>query len=541
MDSLLLTQGALGALSLVLSGFLVVNLVAAMLAGQVREIGVMKTLGASPWQIGGMYLALAGVLGALACLVAVPLAAVLGRAYARLSAEALNFELDERGIPLWVIAVQLASGALLPLVAAAIPVVRGCRLPVAAALRDHGIDPASAGGAGSRALARASGALSRPLLLSLRNAFRRRQRMALTVVTLALGGAVFLATLSLRASIRGTFDHVYGTLMRFDGSVRLAEPQTPAELEAVVGAVPGVERAEAWGAARAVMRDADGLLGNPLVISFVPPETAMLALPMDSGRWLRPGDGRTLVVSRGARERQPELVSGNEVTLVIGGRETRWRIVGEAASGPGAAIYAPREALAALGRAGEADLVVFTAAAGGPPDGGAAVVRRVRAELEASGLAVASAQVLAANRRVVEDNLIMVVGFLMVMAQLAIVVGALGLASTMSLAVLERTRELGVMRALGASHATLHAIVQAEGLVVALLAWAVAVPLSVPMSVVLAQRFGRAFLPVAARYVPEVSGVFWWLLVSVGASVVACAWPAWRATRVPTAQALAYE
>ena len=47
IDSLLFTQGAFGALALLLSGFLVVNLISAMLTGQVREIGVMKAIGAS--------------------------------------------------------------------------------------------------------------------------------------------------------------------------------------------------------------------------------------------------------------------------------------------------------------------------------------------------------------------------------------------------------------------------------------------------------------------------------------------------------------
>jgi putative ABC transport system permease protein len=374
--------------------------------------------------------------------------------------------------------------------------------------------------------------------------------MALTVATLALGGAVFLGTLSLREAIRGTFDHLFGTLIRFDGTVRLAEPVPAAELERLAAAVPGVARAEAWSVARAAVRGDDGLVGAPLALTFVPPETPLLAFPIEAGRWLRAGDERAVVVGRGARERQPGLAVGSEVALVVGGRTTRWRVVGIATSGPGAILSAPRAALPAIGRGpGDADTVVVAGTsddgvAGGAGDAaerGGALVRRVRAELAANGFAVDSARAVEAERRMIEDHLLLVVSFLMVMAQLAIVVGALGLASTMSLAVLERTRELGVMRALGASHGILHGLVQVEGLVVALLAWAVAVPLSVPMSLLLAERFARVFLPVAPHWAPGPAAVFTWLGVSVGASVVACAWPAWRATRVPAARALAYE
>ena len=68
MDSLLYTQGAFGVLALVVCGFLVVNLIAAMLAGQVREIGVMKTLGADARDLTRMYLVFAAALGVCASL-----------------------------------------------------------------------------------------------------------------------------------------------------------------------------------------------------------------------------------------------------------------------------------------------------------------------------------------------------------------------------------------------------------------------------------------------------------------------------------------
>lgn len=74
MDSLLMTQGAFGVLALTACAFLVVNLVSAMLAGQTREIAVMKVLGGSPRQIGAMVLAQAGALGLLASVIALPVA-----------------------------------------------------------------------------------------------------------------------------------------------------------------------------------------------------------------------------------------------------------------------------------------------------------------------------------------------------------------------------------------------------------------------------------------------------------------------------------
>ena len=135
----------------------------------------------------------------------------------------------------------------------------------------------------------------------------------------------------------------------------------------------------------------------------------------------------------------------------------------------------------------------------------------------------------------------MVVDFLSVMGWLMLVVGALGLASTMAIGVLERTREIGVLRAIGARDGAILAIVQAEGLTIGLLSWAIALPLSVPMSLALGAAFGRIMLPVPVRIIPDGTAVLAWLALVLVVSVGASAWPAWRAMRVPAARALSYE
>jgi putative ABC transport system permease protein len=103
---------------------------------------------------------------------------------------------------------------------------------------------------------------------------------------------------------------------------------------------------------------------------------------------------------------------------------------------------------------------------------------------------VSGSQRLAENRRVVEDHLLLVVEFLGAAGWLMLAIGAMGLASSLGLSVLERTRELGVLRAIGARHGQIAALVAGEGLVIALLAWLLALPVSVPMSIALGEAFG---------------------------------------------------
>jgi putative ABC transport system permease protein len=541
INSLLFTQGAFGVLALVLSGVLVVNLIAAMLAGQVREIGVMKAMGASSGQLAGMYYVMALLLGIVASAIAIPLAAFIGRTYADFTAELLNFSTTGFSIPPTAYALQLAVGLVFPLLAASVPVRRGCRISVGAALRDVGIS--APGGPGSHSLftrittwLSVRGGVSRPLVFSLRNAFRRKQRMVLTLLTLAFGGAVFMGAGNLKAAVSGAMDLAFES-QRFDMLLRLSRPVPVDSIERALATVGGVESAEAWGAVRANVDHGDGTLGNAVTVTGVPTTTRLLAHDVTEGRWMNETDDRVLIVSRRAQADEPSLRVGDSVMLALAGRVEPWHVIGSVDVGVSPAVYAPRASIVRLsGNLGADRIVVRSTLRGAPSQ--LELMQRLRSTLTDQGMTVQNGQMLAEARAVTEDHLLMVAGFLGIMGQLMIVVGGLALASTMGIAVLERTREIGVLRAIGARHGAIFSIVQVEGLVISLLGWLLAIPLSIPMSVMLGRAFGRIMMPVAVTWAPEMRGVAVWLAVAVSVSLVACAAPALRAIHTTTRSAL---
>lgn len=535
IDSLLYTQGAFGLLALFLSAILVVNLVSAMLTGQVREIGVMKAIGARADQLAAMYLTLALILGLIACAISLPIAALLGRLYAGFTADLLNFDVAAFSIPAWSFGLQLVVGSLLPVIAAAFPVARGCRISVSNAMRDFG----TSGRGESGSFVMGIRGFSRPVLLSLRNAFRRRERMLLTLATLSVGGAVYLGALNLRAAVIGAVDLLFAS-QKFDVSFRLAQPHSADSLVAIASRVATVTSAEAWVGARANLTTAEGKPGNSFVITAPPLNSKLLVVTVDSGPGLSAGPVNGLIVNARLQADEPELALGKEITLMIAGRPAQWRVVGIADTGPQPASYSTREIVEHVkGMTGATTLVVATSAS--TPSSKLEMIRQLRSDLTDAGIEVSSSQSKVQSRAVIEDHLLMVAGFLGNMSLLMIVVGALGLASTMSLAVLERTREIGVLRAIGARHGSILAMIQTEGLVIAVLSWALAIPLSLPMSIMLGNAFGRVMLKVPVHLLPNGRGVLQWLAVVVGVSIIACAWPARRATRITTAATLAYE
>jgi putative ABC transport system permease protein len=133
------------------------------------------------------------------------------------------------------------------------------------------------------------------------------------------------------------------------------------------------------------------------------------------------------------------------------------------------------------------------------------------------------------------------IAFLLVMAAMTALIGSLGLAGMMSLNVMERTREIGVMRSIGASNLMIGGIVVTEGLLIGVISWALAIPLSVPMSLVFNAMLGQMMFDQPLDFIFSPIGIIGWLAIVVVISVVASLLPAYRATRMSVRETLAYE
>jgi putative ABC transport system permease protein len=141
----------------------------------------------------------------------------------------------------------------------------------------------------------------------------------------------------------------------------------------------------------------------------------------------------------------------------------------------------------------------------------------------------------------IDSAFAILVVLLMIMTVILATVGGLGLMGTMSLNVIERTREIGVMRAFGASSAAIFRIVIIEGLLIGMMSWVLAIGLSVPISIVLARNVGVSFMsyPMPASY--SIGGILAWAALVIVISIVASLFPALRAVRLTVTQVLAYE
>ena len=134
-----------------------------------------------------------------------------------------------------------------------------------------------------------------------------------------------------------------------------------------------------------------------------------------------------------------------------------------------------------------------------------------------------------------------VIVFLSIMAILLSVVSLLSLVGTMSLNVMERTREYGILRSIGSNDAQVAGIVIAEGAFLGALGWAIGCLLALPVSYWLAQSVGISLYQAPLDWVYSWNGVVFWFVAAIISAALASVTPAWRAIRLPAQEVLSYE
>jgi putative ABC transport system permease protein len=531
MNGMLRLELLFGALALLLSVLLIVTVVSGLLAGQVREIGTMKAVGATWQQIAGGYLAGTTVLAVAACLIGWPLGRLAGLGFVGFIAEFMNFEVTDDSMPWWLIIAQLTAGIVVPLLVAAVLLIRACRVAPVAAMRDHGVTAPRIAGGGR--LARGT-RLPRLPLLGVRNAVRRRGRLVLASAALAVGGAMFMAAFNVSDGLAETFVEQTIAAEPYDLTVMLDRPYPVDRLERAVTAVPGIARAEIWTSAPATFP-----AGRTGQISGVPSASPDLRLKLTAGRWLQPGEQRAMVLSADYAQENPGATVGSTLTTRTGDQETGWTIVGVAVQVGSPSAWVDRDELAAAsGTAGTADTIRLISQAVDP----APLRQDLEKALTGGGMAVAGVRTQDDIRKVLVAHQIIFVVFLNLVTVISVVVGGLGLATILTVSITERTREIGVLRSLGATDRAVRGLILAEAVTIGVVSWLVAaVVLAVPATLAFGSIFGDLLLNTPLAVTVNGFAVVGWLLLVCGICVVAALLPARRAARMTVRQALAYE
>lgn len=544
MSEMLGAMDALGIVAMLISGFLVTNVMNTVIVEQRRQIGAMKSLGATFIDNLRIYAGMAliyGVIGtALGLILAVPVAANTARpvadwAYAYIEGN----QVSRLGL-----GVGLAMGLVVPGLAACLPILQASRVSILEAVTDLGI----ASDWGTSRLARFVGRLPLPLIVmqASNNIIKKKERLALTILTLTAAVAAFMGATAVTGSLNNfgdTMTEIYNYEIRmipqvssdYDEIAQLVET----EVEGVAAIYPGIT----------ISARVPGFVSNtPLQEGS--DQVTLWGFDSTSPTYnfnLREGDGWSddstregVIISRTIAENLDKGV-GDSLSFSLNGQTKTYEIIG-VDSYVFDAIFIDWQDLAAIANYVDADgqplvSTVYFILDGNPS------IEAVDAKIEEITNVLGAHDIQgtyfneprAAETSAEQTSMLGIIFQMMAMVMAA--VSAIGLLGALSMAVLERQKEIGVMRSVGARSRTIMGQFMLEGVMIGFLAWLAAIPLSVVMS----QGF-LSIIPIDyldLTYPPQL--VLTGLVGVMIVVFVASAWPSFVASRKTIADILRYQ
>jgi putative ABC transport system permease protein len=497
MNAMLRVLGVMSALAFACSAGFVAYMMAAWMRREQRIVGVMKAIGARWQQIALQYLFLTVPLVLLTVALALPAGDLLGRALVRYYAASLNIDIAQSAAPLavWRLAVMLALG--IPFVAMTLPILRAALMTAQAAIQDPGIAPLNTAGRIAAHLIRWPGRLR--ATFALRNVWRRPWRTVLMVLGLSFGGALLLLTHTNYKSMMAVIDTSLAN-RGHDIDVVLPRTAPAAALLPIAERAQDVEIAEAWRRASVAfarvesLHETEGRVSRGIGITGYPDATRLFKLPVVVGRMPAAGATTEVIITRAFHHAFPQVQVGQPLELDFRDRRSVVTVTGMVDEIASVRMYAPFSAFESITGLGDASSVLRIKARG---DDLPAVMRSLDEAFIAARMAPLQLQSRDVVREALEEHF-KVVGDVVRMVALAVaLVGAILLVSTTLLNLMERKREIGVLRALGAAPGTLVAIFLAEGIAVTAISALFAFALSIPISLAMLRRAETSLLHVA--------------------------------------------
>lgn len=533
---------AFGILGLVLSVLIIVIVVSGAVSSATRRLGILKSLGFTPSQVGRAYMAQAVIPAVVGACIGVVMGNLL--AIPALHDVEVGYGSAAAHVPLWVdIAVPVAV-LLLVAIAALAPAVRAGRLRTADVIA-VGRTPKPARG---RLIRHFTGRLPlpRPISLGLANPFARPARsaimtgaVALAAITVTLGVGL---TLSLNAVEHGRELESSGAVVVHVGGGAALKPGPAGTGPVAVGRADPTRVAQAiakqpgtqafYGTYQTQMQ-VSGIAGSTPVVGYSG-DSSWATHQMVTGHWLT-GPGQAVVTSRFLSAAGVKV--GDTVTLSVGGKHTTVRIVGEAffLSDEAMDLLTDTSSLTPLGlnpKPGEFNIELRSGTSVG------SYLNSLNSELQPIG---AVAEPNSTGNSAVIAAMDALIGILTLML---VAVAALGVLNTVVLETRERVHDLGVFKALGMVPRQTVAMVLISVAGLGLLAGAIGVPVGVLVHQFVIEQMGDS---IGVHVAPAEIGVYA-LLTSVALglgglviAVVGALAPAGWAANTRTATALRAE
>lgn len=534
-DGVFATMNVLSLIAILLSALLLLSTITALITEQVQHIGTMKALGAGRGQVMRHYLALVIWYSLLGTLVGLVLGILGGYELARYLGALVSLDIEGLQISPLLLLECIGIGIGVPLLAALLPVYFGTRITVHQALSGYGIEnTARRPSLPARILARG---LPQTVQFGTRNLFRKRMRAVLTLLILTAAGASFLAVSTASYSFNAFLNQVFDTY-HFNVTVSLSDPIPVNSFHSYLDSVQGVASLEE------LNQDQVSTKWGTALLSGIRPDTHIYQHTMLAGRWFTATDRNVVILSKDAADKSG-LTVGQTITLDTPQANATWQIIGIISDysgiGPGnlGTLVAPIDQVTAFLQmpAGTAAQVMIQSS-DTSQDAVDNLASRVDNALSAHGLLP---DVTTAQEQIQQDQdkYQIIYALLEAVAIVIALVGMISLSNALAMSILERRREIGILRSIGAVGRKVAQVFWTEGMTLGVFSWLLAIVVGLPAAYAFVKVQAHFLVPVPFAFNP--TSLLLMLILILVVAFLASIGPVIGAARVKIAQTLRYE
>jgi putative ABC transport system permease protein len=532
-DALFAITRVLAIIALILTSFLIINTVTTLIAEQMKIIGTMKAIGGTRQKVIRSYLLSVGIYGVVGTVLGLGLGIFVGYQLLSFLGNLFTLDLGSFQVAPSALLISIAVGIGMPLAAAIIPLWTGTKITVREAMATYGVSNGKNGPSSNR-LGQRMTWVPQTAWLGIRGTFRKRGRAALTLLALMLSGIAFLAVQTTTQSF-DQFLNQLGDTYHLDARVS-TNPQPYDQIRAQMMTVPNVARVERL--ENSIVKTQQG----PFSLTGVEADTQSYRYHLISGRWFHGDEPGVLVISD-VMAGKLHLNVGEKITFSTATNAATWTIIGE--------VLDQSDALA--GGVGITTIDDFHTFEGLPAnlaqgfmiqarDSSPQAVDRMANALDARLTHAGLSPNITTEQQIVAQNqsqFQVLTTLLYVVSVIVALVGILGLFNTLTISVLERRLEIGILRSMGGTGWRIARVFWIEGISLAAVAWIVAVIVGMPAAYAFVSFIGAVLVPLPFTFAPVTLGIMLMFILVI--ATLASFGPALSAARVRVSEMLRYD
>lgn len=542
-DGMFMIQKVFAVLCCLLAAILAFNLIASMLATQLPIIGTMKAIGASSSQIRLSYYRGIILLGLLGLLLSLPSAYFGSKIYVNALSSMMNIDIQSYSIPIWIFVVQIALGVFIPLFASMIPIVKASQRTIHETFIEFGHRVIDFGNSPIERVILKLSFFSQPVKLAIRNLARHKARFLLTATILCVASALFMATFHINQSMKQAV--IKDRLSKkWDINITLDQYLPRDQVNQTLGQlaplkIEGVTRVGVYlETTKFHLHKTE--IETQITLTRLSSNSQMLNPTLLEGHWLtgKPGE---LVINQKAREIISGFKIGMSIPVKIFGQSYPFRIVGVVKNVGGPMIYTGDFPADMYNPIGEKVNGFFLQLSGNDRTSLARLKGPIFNLLKNNQIIVSRITTVWEGLRVVEDHFEIIYSLMMLLTLIVIFISSNGIILMTTTNIIERTREIGVLKAIGASNKELVKMFFSESLMIAIIGWSFGCLLTLPISYLVTHWLGVLLIQTPFELVLNTMIFIYTLPLIIIISILSSILPMKKVTRMSVAKSIIYE